>query len=214
MANLDGRPKTFSGLRASQMTEELNALLHLAKSPTIEASSYLEIGARHGDTFHAVMSAMPPGSRGLAVDMPGGAWGQRNSHECLERAVADLQRRGYVVSAIFGDSQQDDTANKVAAWRNLWLGGRKFDLSLIDGDHRFEGVSRDFKLYAPMTRFVALHDIVGDGQHDRDRNPVEVPRFWREVVRANFIACIEIVAHNSKMGLGVVDMDAFIGGQS
>ena len=50
----------------------------------------------------------------------------------------------------------------------------------IDGDHTYEGVKKDFEMYAPLCRkggIIAFHDIVP--------GPLEnvggVPEFWNEI---------------------------------
>lgn len=63
----------FSGRKFSQREDELRQLLRILRSEKVR--SYLEIGARDGDSFHAIMSALPRGSRGVAVDLPEARWG-------------------------------------------------------------------------------------------------------------------------------------------
>lgn len=209
MLERQDRPQTFSGNRASQMTEEIGGLIRLAHY--IDATSYLEIGARHGDTFHMMLSQFPQGSLGLAVDMPGGLWGISSSMQSLERALLDLQKNGKPGAACtFGDSQTDEVAARVNSWRRHHVGPRPFDLALIDGDHRLPGVTRDWELYSPMCRFVAFHDIVGTGQFERAQgNAVEVPILWEQLKAQAPDACREFVAAKSTMGIGVVDTSKF-----
>jgi predicted O-methyltransferase YrrM len=57
------------------------------------------------------------------------------------------------------------------------LQGKKLDLLFIDGDHRYEGVRRDFEMYSPLVRsggLLAFHDIAQSGE-------LEVCKFWDEV---------------------------------
>jgi len=185
---------TFSGRKPSQVPEELAAFIALLKSRGVR--SYLEIGARHGDTFHAVMISLQPGSMGVAVDLPGGAWGHLKSKQSLDAAVNDLRRRGYDVCRILGDSRATDTYLTV---KNLG----PFDAGLIDGDHRYQGVRADWMSYGPMCGITAFHDIAGEGLTSRDGGlPVEVPRLWREITAER--DTVEFIGMGSRMGIGVV----------
>ncbi len=186
------RYKTFSGRPGSQMKKELDALVKLFKDKGVQ--SYLEIGARDGDTFHEIMCALPVGSRGVAVDLPGGLWGKRQTINNLKLAIDDLKARGYDVHLIVGDSQSQEVADMVEE-----LG--PYDAAFIDGDHTFKGVSRDWSLYQDMAPMVAFHDIVGHDQFEKvSKNPVEVPRFWAYIKNDK---CLEFIAPDSKMGIGV-----------
>jgi predicted O-methyltransferase YrrM len=76
---------------------------------------------------------------------------------------------------ILGDSGAPSTVARV---KEAVCGS--VDFLFIDGDHRYDGVRRDFESYAPLVRpggLIAIHDIVP--------GPVEavgdVPRFWREI---------------------------------
>lgn len=191
--------KTFSGRKASQHPAELGGFIDLLRRENVR--SYLEIGARHGDTFHAVMTALPPGSLGVAVDLPGGAWGVASSRQALERAVADLNGRGYRALAVFGDSTSADVIAAVQA------ASPTFDAALIDGDHRYDGVSRDWRTWREAARIVAFHDIAGEGVRQKTTgDPVEVPRLWREL-KADLppiVSKVEFIAEGSAMGIGVL----------
>jgi len=55
---------------------------------------------------------------------------------------------------IVGNSHNNETLKKVS--------DRKYDILLIDGDHSYEGVKRDFEMYAPLIKekgIIFLHDI-------------------------------------------------------
>jgi hypothetical protein len=54
---------------------------------------------------------------------------------------------------------------------------------LIDGDHAYDGVRRDFELYAPLVGSgcpIAFHDILPHPLVER----CEVDRFWDEIKHA------------------------------
>jgi hypothetical protein len=161
---------------------------------------YLEIGARHGDTFFDVMCSLPRGSYGVAVDLPGGAWGTVKSRDSLVECVAELQSRGYKASVLFGNSASASTASLVAK-------RGPYDLVLIDGDHRLEGVTADWNIYGPMAKYAAFHDIAGDGVYTRDGSmEVQVPLLWRSLRARQELNSVEFIDAKApaKMGIGVV----------
>ena len=187
--------KTFSGRRASQNEQELRGFISLLQSEGV--TRYLEVGAREGDTFHEVMTSLPAGAVGVALDLPGGNWGHKSTRLKLERAVVALQGRGYAASCLFGDSRSDAT-------RRLAAGRGPYDAILLDGDHTLVGVTADWDNYRAMGRLIAFHDIVGAGQMDKRNNvPVEVPTLWASI-KASGVRYMEFIAPDSTMGIGVV----------
>lgn len=185
---------TFSGRKASQNEQELRAFVAFLQEQKVQR--YGEIGARHGDTFHHVLTALP-GARGVALDLPGGLWGHDSTRGALERSVADLTRRGIKASCMFGDS-------RTLATQHLFQSRGPYDAILIDGDHTLAGVTADWDAYSHMARIIAFHDIVGEGQHERKHgHPVEVPILWR-ALKAQGYNTVEFVAPGSKMGIGCV----------
>lgn len=185
---------TRSGRNASQNPAELSAFIELLQKENV--TRYLEIGARHGDTFFDVMRSLAPGSFGLACDLPGGNWGTAKSKNHLARTCDDLRKQGYSISCLFGDSQSRETANKIVA-------RGPFDAALIDGDHLYEGVKKDWKRYHAHARLIAFHDIAGEGQTQKTSGlPVEVPRLWREL--KDQYPHVEFIDEGSKMGIGVL----------
>lgn len=186
--------KTRSGrTHPSQRADELYPFIDFLKERGVR--SYLEIGARHGDTFFEVMTALPKGSRGIAIDMPGGPWGQMGTNKYLDAAARDLNLRGYDISVIYGDSG--------AAWvSEAALKGGSFDAIFIDGDHSIEGVSRDWRIYGDYAPIVGFHDIAGDGIVHRTSGPVEVPLLWADL-SARY-ETVEFIGAERGYGIGVV----------
>lgn len=74
---------------------------------------------------------------------------------------------------------------------------RRFDLVIIDGDHAYESVKRDYAAYAPLAdKLVMLHDICGL------RECEGVAQFW-EIVPGD----VEFIAAGAeRAGIGVVDV--------
>lgn len=199
--------KTFSGRKASQHSAEIKGLTDLFAREGVR--SYLEIGARHGDTFHHVMTSLPVGSVGIAVDLPGGAWGQTSSQASLIKAVEDLRRGGYRVGYVLGDSTSSEAWAEVGQVHADLIGGepRGFDAILIDGDHRYDGVSADWRIWGRSAPLVAFHDIAGEGVRQKTTgDPVEVPRLWRELKESLplDVSKLEFVGEGSAMGIGVL----------
>lgn len=201
---------TFSGRPASQKECEISAFIDLLKKRKVE--SYLEIGARHGDTFHRICMEVPSIKLAYAVDLPGGAWGQDDTAPYLERAVEDIRAQGgTIVRAIFGNSQSAETyCNAMACFaHDTDLADFNFDVILIDGDHRYKGVKRDFELWGPHARkLVAFHDIDGHGViQRRQKLEVEVPRLWAQL--KPFYKHFEFIDpdRTRPMGIGVLDLE-------
>jgi hypothetical protein len=186
--------RTRSGRNPSQNEFELRSFISLLQGHGV--TRYCEIGARHGDTFFEVVTSLPAGSAGLAVDLPGALWGTSKSRNSLNEAVSDLQRRGYQANALFGDSQTTETQCAVAD-------RGPFDAILIDGDHTLAGVTRDWNMYRNLAPMIAFHDIVGAGQIEKvGGRPVEVPLLWAQL-REKY-RHVEFIDNDSKMGIGVL----------
>src|SRR5256885_9306763 len=135
-----------------------------------------EIGTASGGTTFLLARAARPGAVLVTLDLglqPGQA-----------EALARLAGPGRTVRALIGDSHEADTVRRV----NAAAGDVPFDVLLIDGDHRYEGVSGDFDRYSPLVRsggIIAFHDIVPDawtrGRVGTEADAGGVPRFWREI---------------------------------
>lgn len=178
-----------------QVEGELAVLLDLLREWRVR--SYLEVGSRYGGSFEQVMMALPAGSRGLAVDFPGGHFGDIGSVPILLEALRRLRAAGRDVGAVFGPSTAAEVVERARAQA-------PYDAVFIDADHSYAAVKRDFELYAPMARtVVVLHDIAAPvGHTSRLGLPVEVPRFWREI-KDGYVH-IEIIEPNSAMGIGIL----------
>lgn len=191
--------RTFSGRNASQEHTEIGRLVDLMRD--LKATSYLEVGARHGDTFHYVMCEFPKSMRGVAVDLPGGAWGKADTGSYLHRCIDNLAVRGYYdVHMLLGSSHDVAIQQKVSEFG-------QFDFCLIDADHRYEPAKQDFTDYSRLCRYLAFHDIVGfkEGTNfEGYRADVEVPRLWAEIKPR--YKHWEFIGMNSAMGIGVIDL--------
>lgn len=166
--------------------DELEKLLELAS----QAKSILEIGSRYGHTLN-LMCRTTVKKMAVSVDLPGVfPWGEDSESE-LRKAVSGLRDDGYEVHLFIGDSRDENIIKSV---RNLG----PFDLVLIDGDHRFEGVKTDFENYGDLGKVVVFHDIIKP--KDNERQELEVWRFWESITGNKE----DFVGQNSKMGLGIL----------
>ena len=178
----------------SQDPFEIEIFVRLAQSSGV--MSYLEIGARDGGCFEKMVQALPKGSRNVALDLPGGAWGRKGTDKILIKTINELRDNGYNVDVVISDSHDPATVDTV---RRL----APVDLIFVDGDHRYEAVLQDWQNYRGMARMIAFHDINGDGVVSKHGDYlVEVPKLWNVIKTQH--PYVEIINPLDKFGIGVV----------
>lgn len=96
---------------------------------------------------------------------------------------------------------EDSHSPLALAWLETKLAGRPIDVLHIDGDHSYEGVDSDYRMYSPLVRsggLVLVHDVLN---HWDKR--VEVHTWWAE----RFPAAMTIASRRSRpVGFGVVEI--------
>ncbi len=197
----------ITGQKISQKDKEIGALIDLFKRYGV--TRYLEIGARQGNTFYDIMTSLPVGSLGVAVDLPGGTWGKTGTDVHLKNVCQKLNDMGYNVSYILGDSTDKEVIDEVE------MLGAPFHAALIDGDHRYAGVKADWENYSPMVEsLVAFHDIDGHGvvQSSDPSLAVEVPILWDELkVKYPHEEYIDRLDQPHRpMGIGVINLNPYM----
>lgn len=170
-------------VNAFQLRSEIASLLDLlAENPP---GALLEIGTASGGTLFMLTRVARDDAVIVSVDLPGGVLGDRliTRSSTYPRWRSKLYERfgrdGQTMHVLRADSHLEATRAAVLER----LGGRPLDFLLIDGDHSYTGVARDFELYLPLVApggLVAFHDIVpgGPGKHG---DPGGVPQFWQEL---------------------------------
>jgi len=133
----------------------------------------LEIGTAEGCTLFLFTRVASSDARIISIDLPGGRFGGGYPEwriPLYESFAIHNQR----LCLIRGDSHAHPTLKMVKGI----LDGRKLGFLFIDGDHTYEGVKKDFKMYSNFVGeggLIALHDIVP--------GPVEsvggIPSFWK-----------------------------------
>lgn len=166
--------------------KELEYLLALAE----KATSILEIGSRFGECLELMAERCK--GRIVSVDLPGvQPWGYPDSEAHLRGKIERLRNSGRDAYLFIGDSTSEEIVETVRE-----LG--PYGLVFIDGDHRYDGVKKDWENYGPMGEVVVFHDIL---RHpDGARNAPEVWRLWEEIEGNKS----QYIAPDSLMGLGVV----------
>jgi len=173
----------------NQDADELSQFLDLVR--TLNVRRYLEIGCRNGDTFYAVMRVIGPGGYGLAIDIPENGSTKNN----LQTTVDDLNCAGITTELKFGESQSQSVINYVRA-------RTPFDLVLIDADHRYDAIKRDFEVYREFGNVIVLHDVAAPRGHISDGHVNGVGTLWNEIKR--HYRHHEFVTQGSNMGFGVL----------
>jgi cephalosporin hydroxylase len=157
---------------AAQDEAEITAFCDLLASEGV--LSYLEVGSKYGGSLWRVANALPKGSLIVAIDMPNGTKAWTESRKSLTECVDELNRRGYDARIIWGSSFDAKVIEQARA-----LG--PFDAILIDADHRWDGVSQDWRNYGPMGRIIAFHDLAWKRAPDWVGTRIDVPEFWASI---------------------------------
>jgi predicted O-methyltransferase YrrM len=187
-----------SPIKPYQVRSELIGLGHELRR--LRPKVGMEIGTFKGGTLFVLSMLADPNATLISVDLPRGEFGG-GYMRAREIVFRKFKRPGQSLHCIRANSHQAETVESV----KRALSGRSLDYLFIDGDHTYEGVKKDFELYAPFVRkggFIALHDIFAHQPEHR----CEVDVFWAEL-KARY-ACREIIENPAQnwAGIGIVDL--------
>lgn len=160
---------TYQPPAAQQYMEEFNQFLDLLKANNVK--SYLEIGSKHGGALWLAANALPKGSLIVSVDLP---WGKRETEPVLKECWMELQKLGYEVHGILGDSTSPNIIHTV---KNLG----PFDACFIDANHTLPYVKQDWENYGPLCKMVAFHDIGWIEPPNFKKMKIDVPILWNKI---------------------------------
>jgi len=157
---------------AAQIPDELAAAMQLVAEA--EPRTLAELGCDLGGTLWAWRQACPEARvYGITLNDNGtGTGGQGNERP--------LVTHGAMVRV------WDSHSVYSRDWLAGQLRGDPLDVLVVDGDHSYKGVRRDYALYSPLVRpggLILIHDVV-----NAKDSRVDVPRFWRELGRGKVIA--------------------------
>jgi len=181
-----------SNLGIAQVPEEVqrfHAFLR-ERSPRVVC----EIGTYSGGHLYMLSRSLPTVKTLIGIDLH-----VRNKALIRRLAPPDL-----AIHLIDGDSGSVAVLEAV----KRAVGGQPIDVLFIDGDHRYDGVRRDFLTYRDLVRdggVIAFHDIVDDHQVRFGRKTAawtgDVPEFWRRLKPHS--QTFEFVADPEQDGYGI-----------
>jgi predicted O-methyltransferase YrrM len=179
--SLGGRPGTIE--EAIDYCVDRPILMAQVRSEIVELGKILqafpprrslEIGTNYGGTLLMLCTLSPPAAQIISIDLP---WGRFGGGYPLRKIplYRRFPRFGQRLHLIRADSHAAETKQRVLHI----LSGEPLDYLFLDGDHTYDGVRRDFEMYAPLVRsggIAAFHDIA---EHKREKD-CGVDRFWSE----------------------------------
>jgi predicted O-methyltransferase YrrM len=182
----------------AQIRAEIEALLRLLQEQP--PGNLLEIGTARGGTLFLLSRVATAEARLVSIDLPGGEFGGGYDRFWIPLLRA-LPRKGQTLKLMRADSHDSATYDEARGW----FAGEPLDFLLIDGDHRFEGVQRDFLMYGPLVRpngLIAIHDIV-PGPEERVGG---VPEFWNLVKNVYDVRELVDDWDQGGWGIGIVEV--------
>jgi predicted O-methyltransferase YrrM len=192
--------RAYRGVKIGRLATRNGALQKLSEVAPFLASighprTVVEIGAGKGGMLAALCAVSAEDATIISVDLEGGPFGRGASDpELRSRANAKPRQKLHLV-------RDHEICQRVAT-----LTSNGIDVLLIDGDHTYEGVSSDFRLYSPLVApcgIIALHDILPHPGVPE----CQVDRFWGELTaprKREIVSPGELNDHGAWGGIGIV----------
>jgi cephalosporin hydroxylase len=172
-------------IQPMQVRDEILSLLKILEEN--KPKVIIEIGTAMGGTLFLLCRVASKDATIISIDLPGARFGYGYYwwRIPLYKTFRLPKQKLHLIRA---DSHSKATLERV---RQI-LNGRKVDFLLIDGDHSYEGVKKDFEMFNPLVKkggTIAFHDIVTipSALH------CEANKFWDELKQGGY-KYIEIVS--------------------
>lgn len=159
--------------KAMQKIKELTSLISLLKRRKL--ITVVEIGTAKGGSLYAWCRVAQSDATIISIDLPKGAFG--GGYTLKEMSIFRKYKRKHQKLFFFRKNSHLKTTKKELLKK---LNGRKIDFIMIDGDHTYSGVKKDFQMYSPLVKkdgLIVLHDILF---HPQVRS-CKVDKFWKEI---------------------------------
>ena len=182
----------------TQKIEEIKQLLEILEKR--KPKTVLEIGTSTGGTLFLLCNVAHSGATIISIDLPEGPFGGEFFQDWKIPLYKSFVRDGQRIHFVRSDSHDKSTLNNL----KKLLEKNKIDFLLIDGDHTYEGIKKDFEMYSPLVSeggIIAFHDV----KPGPKEKVGEVLKFWKEI-KNNFLST-EIVNGDKKIegyGIGLV----------
>jgi predicted O-methyltransferase YrrM len=158
----------------------------------------LEIGTAQGGTLYLFTRILNSDAEIVSLDLPDGDFvGSYPSYKkAFYASFARDNQRIFLVKANSHEKSSLETVKSI-------LEGKKLDFLFIDGDHSYEGVQADFKMYGPLVReggLIAFHDICQSRGTGLEYSGT-VFKFWKETRK--MYPYEEIINNPNQDGYGI-----------
>ena len=177
----------------TQVRSEISELLDRVANE--KPKTVVEVGTHKGGNSYLFCQLLRSTSLLVGVDL--------NVQNAAKLRYFSRPGQRYVV--FHGDSQVVAMQNRV----RKALAGNEIDFLFIDGDHRYDGVKRDFQMYEPLVRpggLIGFHDIIPDHRtrfgKETGCDAGEVYRFWAEL-KEQYPEHWELVENPEQDGFGI-----------
>jgi predicted O-methyltransferase YrrM len=141
---------------AVQKVKEFSPLISLLKRRRLK--TIIEIGTHRGGTLYVWCRIAQPDAIIVSIDLPGGPFGGGYTLRDI-RKVRTYKKKKQKLYFLRKDSHKLSTKKELMKK----LHGREIDFLMIDGNHRYSGVKKDWELYSSLVKqngLIAFHDIL------------------------------------------------------
>ena len=188
---------------AMQKVKELSSLISFLKKRKLNV--IVEIGTARGGTFYAWCKIAQPKAVIISIDLPNGIFGGGYTLNDVKKFRKYKQSKQELYF-LRNDSHKQSTKKKLIKILN----GNKIDFLMIDGDHRYAGVKKDFQLYSPLVKqngIIAFHDILFHPEIPK----CKVDKLWNEIKinykHKEFVDKNDVCEKGQWGGIGIIYYD-------